>query len=572
MKRIVNGYAAILFAAMFTLSPGFAKQQSMPSPSIQPPSPSAAATSGSATPQTGTTETGSAPQAAPSVAPKTAAPVLSPALLAAQELYRSGKLAEAFTAYNALMSAGGPDAANAYAGLTRVYLKQRKPADALAAAQKAVALSPDLAAAHTALGEAYFRTGKLVDAEREFRFTLINKRTDARALLGLNRIYRATSNYKSAKIALDVAHSYDPGDPEIRRAWLGTLPLKERMQAVRDFLAESNTADDESRKNLERSLTVLQDESNRPVHGCHQSTRVSSTVTPLVEIPRLGRGYNGYGLQVKFNDSAVKLKLDTGASGIVLSSKLAEKAGVQHVVDHGVGGIGNEGEAPGYTGFANSIQIGELQFESCYITVVDSTALHGEDGLIGADVFQSYLVDIGFPDKQFKLSELPKRPDEAAEAASLASGPTSTYHAHDRYIAPEMQGYTRIYRFGHMLLIPTSVDEHPEKLFLIDTGAFDNTISPEAAKESTSLFSNGRTYVYGLNGLVNKAYLTEVTLAFAHFKRKKTIVAFDLSRISDGAGTEIAGILGFNMLGMLDIKIDYRDGLVDFVYDASRQH
>ncbi len=40
--------------------------------------------------------------------------------------------------------------------------------------------------------------------------------------------------------------------------------------------------------------------------------------------------------------------------------------------------------------------------------------------------------------------------------------------------------------------------------------------------------------------------------------------------ISDHAGTEISGTLGFTPLRLLDIKIDYRDGLVDFGYDAKR--
>jgi hypothetical protein len=61
-------------------------------------------------------------------------------------------------------------------------------------------------------------------------------------------------------------------------------------------------------------------------------------------------------------------------------------------------------------------------------------------------------------------------------------------------------------------------------------------------------------------------------LAFAHFKDKKSIVAFDLTNISDSAGTEISGVLGFGMLYLLDIKIDYRDGLVDFGYDPNRFH
>jgi hypothetical protein len=34
----------------------------------------------------------------------------------------------------------------------------------------------------------------------------------------------------------------------------------------------------------------------------------------------------------------------------------------------------------------------------------------------------------------------------------------------------------------------------------------------------------------------------------------------------------VSGTLGFAMLRMLDIKIDYRDGMVDFTYDKNRTH
>jgi hypothetical protein len=45
------------------------------------------------------------------------------------------------------------------------------------------------------------------------------------------------------------------------------------------------------------------------------------------------------------------------------------------------------------------------------------------------------------------------------------------------------------------------------------------------------------------------------------------MTAFDTKRISDDVGTEVSGFLGFVLLRFLDIKIDYRDGLVDFKYE-----
>jgi hypothetical protein len=43
-----------------------------------------------------------------------------------------------------------------------------------------------------------------------------------------------------------------------------------------------------------------------------------------------------------------------------------------------------------------------------------------------------------------------------------------------------------------------------------------------------------------------------------------------MTRISEGTGTEVSGILGFTMLNLLDLQIDYRDNLVNFNYDPTK--
>jgi len=288
----------------------------------------------------------------------------------------------------------------------------------------------------------------------------------------------------------------------------------------------------------------------------------------LLEVKR-----GSIGLKVKINNVSASLLLDTGAGGITVNSRIAEKAGVQKLAEHQIGGIGDAGASHGYEGFAENIQIGDLQFQNCYIDVVDKKSSLGEDGLIGADVFEHYLVEINFPDAKFVLSELPKHPDEAQEAATLDSDPAAVHPPVDRYIAPEMKSYDQVFRFGHMLLIPTSVNQKPFRNFLIDTGAFDNMITPDAARESTKLYSDSDVEIKGLSGKVKKVYETgDVWLFFGSFKEKKSLIAFDLSNISDSVGTEVSGSLGFGMLYLLDIKIDYRDGLIAFAYDPNRIH
>src|SRR5262249_43713157 len=141
-------------------------------------------------------------------------------------------------------------------------------------------------------------------------------------------------------------------------------------------------------------------------------------------------------------------------------------------------------------------------------------------------------------------------------------------------IAPEMKGYTPIFRFGHQLLISTKVNDLPPRLFLVDTGAFSNTISPAAAREATKVHSDSDMRVKGLNGNVKEVFRAdELTLTFSHYRQKALdMVAFDTKAVSDGTGTEVSGMLGFAMLHMMEMKIDYRDGLIDFAYDANRFH
>jgi hypothetical protein len=118
-----------------------------------------------------------------------------------------------------------------------------------------------------------------------------------------------------------------------------------------------------------------------------------------------------------------------------------------------------------------------------------------------------------------------------------------------------------------MLLVPTQLNASKPVLFLLDTGAFQNTLSTRAAR-ATAKVDASSLGVEGESGRVADVYRAEkVDIQFAHFHQPNTnAVTFDLSNISNSVGMEISGTLGFNLLSMLDIRIDYRDGLVDFAY------
>jgi len=172
------------------------------------------------------------------------------------------------------------------------------------------------------------------------------------------------------------------------------------------------------------------------------------------------------------------------------------------------------------------------------------------------------------PEENEATQQSPKaegKSEVAAKSAAATRGPK------DRYVAPEMRTYTPIYRFGHELLIPTVIGNNSPKLFLIDTGSVTNLMSSEAARSVTKVRDESRVTLRGLSGTVkNVKSADKVVIQFAHFKQENDdLISFDLTPISRATGTEVSGILGFTLLHMLAITIDYRDGLVDFEYQPS---
>jgi tetratricopeptide (TPR) repeat protein len=508
-------------------------------------------------------------------------------------LYRKGNFEEAIAKYQDILR-DKPNSPDAYAGLVRTYLKKKDVQQAAEIANHALQAA-DSSPVRVALGEVYFRQGRIHDAEAEWVKVINSGHQDARAFFGIARVRWSIAMYKSGWTMINRAHTLDPSDPEIQQAWTQKLSRAERIKFLEEYLAGDNNEDAGTRVSMQHYLDYLKARAKDPRGACHLVSKVTSTETNLVRLLSDPQHLRGYGLAVSVNGHGSKLLLDTGAGGILISRSLAEKAGLTRLSEYEIRGIGDKGGKEGYTAVVDSLKIGELEFQGCTVRVLDQRSVIGEDGLIGSDVFSSFLVDIDFPNEKLRLTELPKRPEAADTKLALAtdeddsddeSGGTSkpttidpqkdakAMHPgpQDRYVAPEMKSYTSIYRFGHMLLVPTSIGQVPGKLFLIDSGALTNHITPAAAGEVTKVHGDSDTIIKGLSGNVKKVYSADkAILQFGHLRQEnQDMVAFDFTRISDNIGTEISGTLGFTLLRFLDIKIDYRDGLVDFNYDAKR--
>ncbi len=525
----------------------------------------------------------------------------NPDLAAADQLYKSGKFAEAADKYQAIVKAD-PQQVGAQAGLIRSLLREQKVDDAFAAANSALAAQPNSAPLLAATGEVDFRRGQMPEAEVAYQKAVKIDPKQVQAYLGLVRLYRAFSLYRHAYDELQLAHQIAPNDPEVQRMWFSRLSRRERIAAIEAYLASPHPDNPEETESIQRYLAFLKATIDKPVHACKLVSKVEQTDTKLEAMRRDPQHIFGYGLIVKLYGHDERLQLDTGASGIVIGRKAADKAGLTRISEERYVGIGDKGLQTGYSAVAAQVRVGDLEFQDCIVHVSDRASITNEDGLVGADVFGSYLIDIDIPTEKLRLSPLPQRPDEAATAPTLNTEEESQANPEekpeagsdqkpeesgaakgseprrrlprDRYVAPEMAKWTPVFRFGHALLIPTHVNDSPSMLFLIDTGMNVNALSKRAASQVTKVSIDPYTRMKGLSGNVSDVYRAQkATLVFGHFAQKnQEIVTFDLSNISSHLGTEVSGMLGFDMLHMLQVKIDYRDGLVDFAYDPSRWH
>ncbi|HTZ83533.1 MAG TPA: aspartyl protease family protein [Candidatus Acidoferrales bacterium] len=528
------------------------------------------------------------------------APAPDPNLAAADQLFQAGKFAEAETRYQAIVQ-NDVKIVPAQVGLVRSMLKQQKIDESVAAVNKALMVAPDSAALLAVKGDVQFRRGEMAGAEVSYLRAKVVDPKEVRTYLGLARLYSSYSLYRRAYDFLQTAHTLAPADIEVQRAWLRMLPRKERLAALKEYLAGPHPDDPEETGWMQEYLDFLNETVGSPVHACRLVSKVEQTETKLeVMYGSDGHRMTGIGLSVNLNDHRAHLLLDTGAGGIMVSRKVAEKAGLSRISAAHYGGIGDKGLQEGYTAVADRIRIGELEFQDCVVSVSERRSIADEDGLVGADVFGAYLVDLDLPGMKLKLSPLPKRPEDAVAPKSLNSegedqanaerreesatdkdakqlkGPESEAKAawrlpKDRYIPPEMANWTKVFRFGHMVLVPTFVNDSPSLLFGLDTGAFANVLSLREGQLLGKVSSEDRLHVRGLNGEVNKVYSAKATLRFAHLQQPSMdIVTFDLSPQSRRIGTEVSGFLGFAMLRVLEVKLDYRDGLVDFEYDPKR--
>jgi tetratricopeptide (TPR) repeat protein len=415
-------------------------------------------------------------------------------------------------------------------------------------AQKALADAPDSAAAHEFAGEVLFRRGQFAQADAEFKSAIGLDPRLALAWWGLGRVAECASMSKTAVEDFHRAYELNPKDPRILAAWIPRLHGRERASALEAYaaIAGGSTESNELRQRMDlakalegRQLTALAS----PFHA---------TEIPLRGFENGATHVRTYGVEALVNGSPVKLVLDTGATGIVMSRPAAERAGLVRVSDVTMRGIGDNAKGMGgYRAIAEHFRIGEVEYRDALISVTPQSIEGIQDGLIGSDVFSEFLITLDFTNGKLRLVPLP--------------GYRLGEEFGDRVDIPEMRDATRVYRFGHISLVPVRVGSR-EGMFVLDTGSARTMMSYDLAAEVSKLNHDDRNGLSGLSGRVSDVYQTgNVVLEFAGFAQKNlAMTALDTWQLSHQLGTEISGFLGLPVLDLFTLTIDYRDGLVKF--------
>ncbi len=367
------------------------------------------------------------------------------------------------------------------------------------------------------------------------------------------------------------AHDLDPENTRMFHAWLATLPRGEQLETLKKYVKDHPSERD---TNHLKYLEAKGDKKLWALEGEVKSAEIKMLPygRKLVGVDDIMRDQpktvsKGYGLSVKFNDSAsAVLMLDTGAGGITIGRKLAEKAGAVKIADTFIGGIGDDGPIRSYLAWIDKITIGSVQFRNCIVVVSTKNSVADEAGLIGADVFDKFLVTLDFHDWRLLLSPLPRNP-----AVTVADSDAPQ----DRYVAPEMQGFTKFYRFYHDIVVPVVVNDKATANFILDTGADMNIMDLKFAQTVTKATAEDEYRMKGVSGKVSEVLTgRKAILMFAKMRiESHNLPVFPLDHTSASEGTEIAGLIGIRTLVQTKMTIDYRDGLVNLEpYNFKQAH
>ncbi|WP_348262500.1 hypothetical protein P8935_22215 [Telmatobacter sp. DSM 110680] len=467
--------------------------------------------------------------------PAAPAHAASPAFTA----YSEGRYADAEQAYTQA-EVQLPHDASIAAALVHTLLHEGKIAQAADRVTALLAEDPRSAPILTAQAEVQLREGQPWLALQTLETATAADRCYARIHLIRSRVLRIDSMYASERAEIQSAYSIDPEDPDILYAWRRVISPAHEIEGIQQAIPSLKDLDVETRQKAETSMNSMMPLLSENSQTCKVQPSLSSATLHLIGTMEDGKHLDGYRLEVQMPKTVARLQVDTAASGLFITRALAEANGLQQGAND-----------PAGTVHADSVHIGPLEFRDCMVGVSDVPFTGKADGMIGTDIFASYLITINAREAKLALDPLPPQ-------TGLLPG--------DRPTTPELADYIPVYHRRQYLLVPVMLNNKTRKLFVLDTGMRFSAMTMETAHSVSSTKGNFTNTMQTASGPPAQVYRDNFDFQFANLSlpRQSHLLAWDLSAIDHNAGFDVAGMLGFDILHSLTLRIDYRDGLVKF--------
>jgi len=397
------------------------------------------------------------------------------------------------------------------------------------------------------LGDTAYRSASFEQAESLYRQALDLDPKCSRAMLGLGRIEELRFARAAAHDHFAAAYHLSPADPRIIRAYASVAPNRTAEAILLKRYLAVGGDDRESLEDAVGQLQMSRQLGEREI-GALESP-YQSYVLPMTTYFAAWRPASML-LLVRINGGKpLRLIFDTGAEGVVISRRAAEKLGLEYLGSKQFRGWGSGPSSEGRMGLAQSLSIGDLRMKNCLVDVIDSLPAPDADGVIGPALLQRFLIRFDAGRRRLELTPF------SEEASFTQDRP---WWGVNRSIPAGMERYTKLIRWGHFLLTPGRVDGG-FGYFLIDTGAAYSLVRPRGLETSM------RNAVFGANGRLegaSRAQPVQFQIAGQPMTDSEAI-ASDLGALSGRAGIEISGVVGYPALSGRVLTINYRDGLID---------
>jgi predicted aspartyl protease len=232
-----------------------------------------------------------------------------------------------------------------------------------------------------------------------------------------------------------------------------------------------------------------------------------------------------------------RFAIDTGATQVVVSEKLANDLGLKAITNTVMHGVGGGGKVDSKLYRVGELRLGDIKVTNLPVgTFNDPLVTQLADGILGTATLSDFVITVNYEENRLELSKkVPTVPAERLDA----------------------------WYFSNLLLIPLEINGKFHGNFVVDTGAVTTVLSHAmAAKLGVTENTPGAKVDVGVSGVggVDGSVLRvpDVTLKTGQNTEVfPQVVSIDLKDISKMIGTEISGVVGFDFLQGYRVILNY---------------